>query len=257
MASSEEDLSKIPWHSFPDNAAVLAKLGTSLDGLSPDEAAARLAKCARRRRPSSPHGALAHVSWERGSACMPALGRSAGTLRQGCWARRDLPARRTRAQCCDVCAAHSCANGHTPDMSVCKGVGKPTPRVPRPLASDACPHPHTRRYGPNALTPPKKAGFFAKLWSQLNNVLIFILLAAAVVVAGLQARRPGALPRARRRPLVAPGGRKPRHKAATLCVLCCPAEALPDTPQNKAKPKRKQTKPTTRRSGSRWASSSG
>lgn len=42
------------------------------------------------------------------------------------------------------------------------------------------------RYGPNALTPPKKPGFFAKLWAQLNNVLIFILLAAAVVVAGLQ-----------------------------------------------------------------------
>lgn len=41
-------------------------------------------------------------------------------------------------------------------------------------------------YGPNALTPPKKPGFFAKLWAQLNNVLIFILLAAAVVVAGLQ-----------------------------------------------------------------------
>jgi magnesium-transporting ATPase (P-type) len=36
------------------------------------------------------------------------------------------------------------------------------------------------------LTPPKKPGFWAKLWAQLNNVLIFILLAAAVVVAGLQ-----------------------------------------------------------------------
>ncbi|WIA15444.1 hypothetical protein OEZ85_002091 [Tetradesmus obliquus] len=47
----------------------------------------------------------------------------------------------------------------------------------------------TRRlqeYGLNALTPPKKPGFFAKLWAQLNNVLIFILLAAAVVTAGLQ-----------------------------------------------------------------------
>ena len=43
-----------------------------------------------------------------------------------------------------------------------------------------------RRYGPNALTPPKKPGFFAKLWAQLNNVLIFILLAAAVVVAALK-----------------------------------------------------------------------
>ncbi|GBF92410.1 carbonate dehydratase [Raphidocelis subcapitata] len=42
------------------------------------------------------------------------------------------------------------------------------------------------RFGPNALTPPKKAGFFKKLWDQLNNVLIFILLAAAVVTAGLR-----------------------------------------------------------------------
>jgi magnesium-transporting ATPase (P-type) len=42
------------------------------------------------------------------------------------------------------------------------------------------------RYGPNALTPPKKPGFWAKLRAQLNNVLIFILLAAAVVVAALQ-----------------------------------------------------------------------
>jgi len=46
--------------------------------------------------------------------------------------------------------------------------------------------PNKRRYGPNALTPAKKPGFFAKLWAQLNNVLIFILLAAAVVTAGLQ-----------------------------------------------------------------------
>eukprot|EP00775_Hariotina_reticulata_P008890 gene8890-9068_t len=41
-------------------------------------------------------------------------------------------------------------------------------------------------YGPNALTPPKKAGLFKKLWDQLNNVLIFILVAAAIVTAGLQ-----------------------------------------------------------------------
>ncbi|KIY95681.1 ATPase, P-type (transporting), HAD superfamily, subfamily IC [Monoraphidium neglectum] len=43
-----------------------------------------------------------------------------------------------------------------------------------------------QRFGPNALTPPKKPSFLAKLWGQLNNVLIFILLAAAVVVAGLR-----------------------------------------------------------------------
>ncbi len=43
-----------------------------------------------------------------------------------------------------------------------------------------------RRIGPNRLTPPKKAGFFARLWAQLNNVLIWILLAAAIVEGGLQ-----------------------------------------------------------------------
>ncbi|KAI8475579.1 MAG: cation transporting ATPase [Monoraphidium minutum] len=41
------------------------------------------------------------------------------------------------------------------------------------------------RFGPNALTPPKKPGFLAKLWAQLNNVLVIILMVAAVVTAGL------------------------------------------------------------------------
>jgi magnesium-transporting ATPase (P-type) len=42
-------------------------------------------------------------------------------------------------------------------------------------------------YGRNALTPPKKAGFFVRLWRQINNVLIFVLLIAAVVTGALQA----------------------------------------------------------------------
>lgn len=43
-----------------------------------------------------------------------------------------------------------------------------------------------RRYGPNALTPPKKPSFFMKLWAQMNNVMIWILLSSTVVVAALQ-----------------------------------------------------------------------
>ncbi len=43
-----------------------------------------------------------------------------------------------------------------------------------------------KRDGPNRLTPPEKPGFLRKLWDQLNNVLIWILLAAAVVEGALQ-----------------------------------------------------------------------
>jgi magnesium-transporting ATPase (P-type) len=46
--------------------------------------------------------------------------------------------------------------------------------------TDACSH------GPNALTPPKKPGFLAKLWAQLNNIMIWILLVSAIIVCGLQ-----------------------------------------------------------------------
>ncbi|KAF6261592.1 cation transporting ATPase [Scenedesmus sp. NREL 46B-D3] len=42
-------------------------------------------------------------------------------------------------------------------------------------------------FGPNALTPPAKPGFLKKLWHHLNNVLIFILFAAAVIEGALQA----------------------------------------------------------------------
>ena len=39
-----------------------------------------------------------------------------------------------------------------------------------------------QQYGRNALTPPKKPDFFAKLWAQVNNVLIWIL----IVVRGIE-----------------------------------------------------------------------
>jgi magnesium-transporting ATPase (P-type) len=42
-----------------------------------------------------------------------------------------------------------------------------------------------QQYGRNALTPPKKPGFLAKLWAQVNNVLIWILIVV---------RRKGQLP---------------------------------------------------------------
>jgi hypothetical protein len=159
----------------------------------------------------------------------------------------------------------------------------PQPRTPRGILDSA----HCR-YGPNALTPPKKPGFFAKLWGQLNNVLIFILLAAAVVVAGLQARalatrasplapgrgldcprgsdRKAAAARAPRAPppsarSTAPvprprrrraSGRHPQNPAGDLPTNAVVIHALPmnSTPPN-------STPPNTRRSGSRWASSSG
>ena len=41
-------------------------------------------------------------------------------------------------------------------------------------------------FGPNRLTPADKPGFLARLWNQLNNILIYILLAAAIVEGALQ-----------------------------------------------------------------------
>uniref|UniRef100_A0A383V2S6 Cation-transporting P-type ATPase N-terminal domain-containing protein n=1 Tax=Tetradesmus obliquus TaxID=3088 RepID=A0A383V2S6_TETOB len=41
-------------------------------------------------------------------------------------------------------------------------------------------------FGPNALTPPAKPGFLKRLWHHLNNVLIFVLFAAAVIKGALQ-----------------------------------------------------------------------
>eukprot|EP00879_Flechtneria_rotunda_P009621 GHRR01010068.1.p1 GENE.GHRR01010068.1~~GHRR01010068.1.p1 ORF type:complete len:704 (+),score=209.17 GHRR01010068.1:84-2195(+) len=41
-------------------------------------------------------------------------------------------------------------------------------------------------FGPNLLTPPKKRSFLEKVWSQLNNVLIWLLFAAAIVEGALQ-----------------------------------------------------------------------
>jgi magnesium-transporting ATPase (P-type) len=41
-------------------------------------------------------------------------------------------------------------------------------------------------HGFNRLTPPEKPGFLKKLWDQLNNVLVFVLLVAAVVTGALR-----------------------------------------------------------------------
>jgi magnesium-transporting ATPase (P-type) len=41
-------------------------------------------------------------------------------------------------------------------------------------------------FGPNSLTPAPKPGFLARLWNQLNNILIYILIASAVVKGALQ-----------------------------------------------------------------------
>lgn len=42
------------------------------------------------------------------------------------------------------------------------------------------------KYGRNALTPPKKPGFFYKLWEQVNNIMVWILLCSCIVVVALQ-----------------------------------------------------------------------
>jgi len=39
------------------------------------------------------------------------------------------------------------------------------------------------KYGPNLLTPPKKRSFISRLFSQINNVLIYVLLGAALITA--------------------------------------------------------------------------
>jgi len=45
---------------------------------------------------------------------------------------------------------------------------------------------HVEAYGLNELPPPKKTFFYLKLWAQLNNILIFILIGAAIVVGILE-----------------------------------------------------------------------
>ncbi|KAG1666905.1 hypothetical protein FOA52_005965 [Chlamydomonas sp. UWO 241] len=42
------------------------------------------------------------------------------------------------------------------------------------------------QFGPNALTPAKKPSFWLKIWVQVNNVMIWILLTSCIIVAGLQ-----------------------------------------------------------------------
>lgn len=52
MAAYKEaaDLLGVAWHSLQDVDDVLNRLGTSFDGLSPEEASTRLAKCVTLRR---------------------------------------------------------------------------------------------------------------------------------------------------------------------------------------------------------------
>ncbi len=42
------------------------------------------------------------------------------------------------------------------------------------------------KYGRNVLTEPYKPSFLRKLWSQINNILIYILIVAAIIAALLQ-----------------------------------------------------------------------
>jgi magnesium-transporting ATPase (P-type) len=42
-------------------------------------------------------------------------------------------------------------------------------------------HRRDTMFGPNVLTPPKKISFLARVWAQVNNVLIWILLCSAIV----------------------------------------------------------------------------
>jgi magnesium-transporting ATPase (P-type) len=59
---------------------------------------------------------------------------------------------------------------------------RPRPRPPPPAEAK-------RRlgiYGENKLTPPRKSNFFERLWAQINNVVIFILFAAAIVEGAFQ-----------------------------------------------------------------------
>jgi hypothetical protein len=43
-----------------------------------------------------------------------------------------------------------------------------------------------REYGPNRLTPPRKTSFIERLWAQINNIVIWILFAAAIIEGALQ-----------------------------------------------------------------------
>ncbi|GBF97304.1 carbonate dehydratase [Raphidocelis subcapitata] len=43
-----------------------------------------------------------------------------------------------------------------------------------------------REYGPNRLTPPRKTSFLERLWAQINNIVIWILFAAAIIEGALQ-----------------------------------------------------------------------
>ena len=49
------------------------------------------------------------------------------------------------------------------------------------LSDSEAQHRRDTMFGPNVLTPPKKISFLARVWAQVNNVLIWILLGSAIV----------------------------------------------------------------------------
>jgi len=64
----------------------------------------------------------------------------------------------------------------------------PPPPPPQPTTTTTSEEAKRRLadFGPNQLTPPHKAGFFERLWRQLNNIVIWILFAAAIVEGAFQ-----------------------------------------------------------------------
>ena len=60
------------------------------------------------------------------------------------------------------------------------------PPPPPPLRATDEAARRLKDYGPNQLTPPRKATFLERLWAQINNAVIWILLAAAVVEGAFQ-----------------------------------------------------------------------
>jgi hypothetical protein len=102
------------------------------------------------------------------------------------------------------------------------------------VTAAVAPHPHARdhhnppppspnthsattvRFGPNALTPPKKPSFLAKLWGQLNNVR-----PAAMRRPAGEAAMPGSWPCGRfaraARPCRRPAGRCRQQSLACSC----------------------------------------
>ena len=86
---------------------------------------------------------------------------------------------------CGLSAALRC----TPLLALSPARARNTRKHTLPLFPPFCTDEAARRlkdYGPNQLTPPRKATFLERLWAQINNAVIWILLAAAVVEGAFQ-----------------------------------------------------------------------